>query len=72
MISIPLVTICYVLINLSYLAVMSPAEMVESEAVAVVSLFFSIPEYFSFHTSEFRIIRMWNTFQAVTFRLTPT
>nr|XP_018898647.1 PREDICTED: b(0,+)-type amino acid transporter 1 isoform X1 [Bemisia tabaci] len=35
MISIPLVTICYVLINLSYLAVMSPAEMVESEAVAV-------------------------------------
>lgn len=34
-IAIPLVTLCYALINLSYLAVMSPAEMVESEAVAV-------------------------------------
>uniref|UniRef100_A0A0A9Z178 B(0,+)-type amino acid transporter 1 n=1 Tax=Lygus hesperus TaxID=30085 RepID=A0A0A9Z178_LYGHE len=34
-IAIPLVTICYVLINVSYLAVMSPAEMAESEAVAV-------------------------------------
>ena len=28
-------TLCYALINLSYLAVMSPVEMVESEAVAV-------------------------------------
>ncbi|XP_075227961.1 L-type amino acid transporter sobremesa isoform X2 [Lycorma delicatula] len=35
MIGIPLVTICYVLINISYLAVMSAAEMEESEAVAV-------------------------------------
>ncbi|XP_067004507.1 b(0,+)-type amino acid transporter 1 [Anabrus simplex] len=34
-IGIPLVTLCYVLINVSYLAVMSAAEMVESEAVAV-------------------------------------
>ena len=34
-IAIPLVTLCYALINLSYLAVMSPVEMVESEAVAV-------------------------------------
>ncbi|KAF6205171.1 hypothetical protein GE061_019338 [Apolygus lucorum] len=34
-IAIPLVTICYVLINVSYLAVMSPAEMAVSEAVAV-------------------------------------
>ncbi|XP_054271459.1 b(0,+)-type amino acid transporter 1-like isoform X1 [Macrosteles quadrilineatus] len=34
-IGIPLVTVCYVLINISYLAVMSAAEMVESEAVAV-------------------------------------
>lgn len=38
MIGIPLVTVCYALINLSYLAVMSPMEMIESEAVAVVSL----------------------------------
>lgn len=36
-IAIPLVTVCYVLINISYLAVMTSAEMVESEAVAVVS-----------------------------------
>ncbi|RZF43656.1 hypothetical protein LSTR_LSTR009253 [Laodelphax striatellus] len=35
MIAIPLVTLCYVLINISYLAVMSAAEMEESEAVAV-------------------------------------
>ncbi|XP_034950841.1 b(0,+)-type amino acid transporter 1 isoform X1 [Chelonus insularis] len=35
MIGIPLVTVCYGLINLSYLAVMSPMEMIESEAVAV-------------------------------------
>lgn len=36
MIGIPLVTLCYALINVSYLAVMSPTEMIESEAVAVV------------------------------------
>lgn len=34
-IGIPLVTLCYVLINVSYLAAMSPSEMIESEAVAV-------------------------------------
>lgn len=34
-IAIPLVTLCYALINISYLAAMSPDEMVESEAVAV-------------------------------------
>lgn len=37
MIGIPLVTLCYALINVSYLAVMSPLEMIDSEAVAVVS-----------------------------------
>ncbi|XP_014237123.1 b(0,+)-type amino acid transporter 1 [Trichogramma pretiosum] len=35
MIGIPLVTLCYALINVSYLAVMSPLEMIDSEAVAV-------------------------------------
>lgn len=35
MIGIPLVTICYALINVSYLTVMSPLEMMTSEAVAV-------------------------------------
>lgn len=35
MIGIPLVTICYALINVSYLTVMSPMEMISSDAVAV-------------------------------------
>ncbi|XP_031339644.1 b(0,+)-type amino acid transporter 1 isoform X1 [Photinus pyralis] len=34
-IGIPLVTVCYALINISYLTVMSPLEMTNSEAVAV-------------------------------------
>ena len=36
-IAIPMVTICYLLVNISYLAVMSPSEMMISDAVAVVS-----------------------------------
>jgi len=36
-IGIPLVTICYVLINVAYLFVLTPAEMISSEAVAYVS-----------------------------------
>ena len=39
-IAIPMVTICYLLVNISYLAVMSPSEMMISDAVAVVSLKF--------------------------------
>ena len=38
-IAIPMVTICYLLVNISYLAVMSPSEMMISDAVAVVSHF---------------------------------
>ena len=38
-IAIPMVTICYLLVNISYLAVMSPSEMMISDAVAVVSLY---------------------------------
>lgn len=34
-IGIPLVTVCYILINMSYLAAMSPEEMIDSEAVAI-------------------------------------
>ncbi|CAG0890054.1 unnamed protein product [Cyprideis torosa] len=34
-IAIPLVTICYVLVNISYLTVMSPSELLQAEAVAV-------------------------------------
>ena len=37
-IAIPLVTVCYLLVNISYLLVMSPAEMMISDAVAVVSI----------------------------------
>lgn len=36
MIGIPLTTVCYVLVNVAYLAVLSPTEMMQSEAVAVV------------------------------------
>ncbi len=35
-VAIPLVTVCYVLVNMAYLAVMSPSEMMISDAVAVV------------------------------------
>lgn len=34
---IPIVTLCYVLVNISYLTVMSPTEILQSDAVAVVS-----------------------------------
>jgi hypothetical protein len=34
-IAIPLVTVCYVFVNISYLTVMSPSEMLVSDAVAV-------------------------------------
>ena len=36
--SLPLVTCIYVLANISYLLVLSPAEMLSSDAIAVVSL----------------------------------
>ena len=37
-IGIPLVTVCYLLVNISYLLVMRPNEMMISDAVAVVTL----------------------------------
>lgn len=37
LIGIPLVTVCYVLVNIAYLAVLTPAEVMASSAVAVVS-----------------------------------
>lgn len=36
MIGIPLVTFCYVAVNIAYLTVLSPEEMIASSAVAVV------------------------------------
>lgn len=38
MISVPLVTIIYVFANLAYFVAMSPAELLASNAVAVVSI----------------------------------
>lgn len=37
-ISLPLVTLVYVLANISYLAVLSPIDMLASDAIAVVSI----------------------------------
>ena len=42
MIGIPLVTVCYVLVNIAYLTVLSPAEILTSSAVAVVSKAYSV------------------------------
>lgn len=36
-IGIPLVTVCYILMNVSYFTVMTPTELLQSQAVAVVS-----------------------------------
>jgi hypothetical protein len=46
MIGIPLTTVCYVLVNVAYLAVLSPTEMMQSEAVAVVRNFFYFVHFF--------------------------
>lgn len=36
-IGIPLVTVCYILMNVAYFTVMTPTELLQSQAVAVVS-----------------------------------
>ena len=48
MIGIPLVTGCYVMVNIAYLTVLTSAEIASSNAVAVVSYAFSLkkPHYF--------------------------
>ena len=56
-IAIPMVTICYLLVNISYLAVMSPSEMVISDAVAVVSFFL-----FIFPNSQAIFLAIFQTF----------
>lgn len=35
-IGIPLVSVCYVLVNIAYFSVMTPTELLQSSAVAVV------------------------------------
>ena len=46
LIGIPLVTGCYVLVNIAYLAVLTPAEIKLSSAVAVVSSSNLRPQHF--------------------------
>jgi len=38
MIGIPLVTVCYILVNIAYFTVMTPSEVLASNAVAIVSI----------------------------------
>lgn len=44
-ISLPLVTGIYVLANVAYLAVLTPQEMIASNAIAVVSIRILFPSY---------------------------
>lgn len=39
LIAIPLTTCCYVLVNLSYLAILTPQEIIGADAVAVVTFY---------------------------------
>ena len=53
LIGIPLVTCCYVLVNIAYLAVLTPAEIKLSSAVAVVSSSNLKPHlHFAVHNEE--------------------
>lgn len=54
LIGIPLVTGCYVLVNIAYLAVLTPAEIKLSSAVAVVSGSNLKPQHlpFAIHNKE--------------------
>lgn len=39
LIGIPLVSVCYVMVNVSYFTMMTPTEVLQSQAVAVVSMY---------------------------------
>lgn len=41
LIGIPLVTVCYIFVNIAYFTVMTPIELLQSSAVAVVSVYYS-------------------------------
>jgi L-type amino acid transporter 9 len=47
MIGIPLVTVCYLGVNVAYLTVLSPQALINSEAVAVVSSNAKLTEMYS-------------------------
>jgi len=42
MLAIPLVTVCYIFINVAYFFVMTPQEIIDSPAVAVVTISFTV------------------------------
>ncbi|XP_078482152.1 b(0,+)-type amino acid transporter 1-like isoform X2 [Ciona intestinalis] len=52
MFGIPLVTVCYILVNIAYFTVMTPSEMLVSNAVAIsfIALIMIIPDASSFST----------------------
>lgn len=58
---IPIVTVCYVLVNVSYLTVMSPTEILTSDAVAVVSGLFTFWSAASGQTWSYPVKMMSDT-----------
>lgn len=55
LIAIPIVIVFYLLVNVAYLTVLSPEELVRSEAVAVVKKKCALYQYLSYITSD----RIW-------------
>ena len=66
-ISIPIVTVIYVMTNIAYFTVISPSEVAQSDAVAVVCL---DSTYFDWSLSQlFKIISNHNYFYKILFLL---